>query len=73
MLSLAIVAYLASGMFLHLSYERYLWVLLALAASAAWLGKNAPEPDDAAAPPDAGNGHGATRVRGVARRSLRPA
>jgi hypothetical protein len=25
-------------MFLHLAYERYLWILLALAASAAYLG-----------------------------------
>jgi O-antigen ligase len=46
--ALAIVAYLASGMFLHLSYERYLWMLMALAASAAWIGMHAPEPEEAA-------------------------
>ena len=34
---LALVGYLASGIGLHLSYERYLWFLLALAAVAAHL------------------------------------
>jgi O-antigen ligase len=29
-------AYLASGVFLHLSYQRYFWVLLALASAAIW-------------------------------------
>lgn len=38
---LAVVAYLTTGLFLHLSYERYLWTLLALAASAAYLGSQA--------------------------------
>jgi O-antigen ligase len=32
---LAIVAYLASGLFLHLSYARYYWLILALAGAAA--------------------------------------
>ena len=32
---LAIVAYLGSGVFLHLAYQRYLWLLLALAGAAA--------------------------------------
>jgi O-antigen ligase len=32
---LAIVAYLASGLFLHLSYARYFWLILALAGAAA--------------------------------------
>ena len=32
---LAIVAYLGSGVFLHLAYQRYLWSLLALAGAAA--------------------------------------
>ena len=31
---LALLLYLASGVFLHLSYQRYFWVLLALAAAA---------------------------------------
>jgi O-antigen ligase len=48
--SLAVVAYLTTGMFLHLAYERYLWILLALAASAAYLGlhhRPAPAVEDA--------------------------
>lgn len=36
--ALAVIAYLTTGMFLHLAYERYLWILLALAASAAYIG-----------------------------------
>jgi len=32
---LSVVAYLYTGVFLHLSYERYFWILLALAAVAA--------------------------------------
>lgn len=32
---LALVGYLASGMFLHLSYARYFWLMLALAGAAA--------------------------------------
>jgi putative inorganic carbon (hco3(-)) transporter len=35
-LLLALFAYLASGAFLHLSYQRFFWGLLALTASAAW-------------------------------------
>jgi putative inorganic carbon (HCO3(-)) transporter len=31
-----LVAYLASAAFLHLSYQRYFWVVLALASSAVW-------------------------------------
>jgi putative inorganic carbon (HCO3(-)) transporter len=37
---LALVAYLASGIALHLSYERYLWFLMALAGIAAHLALN---------------------------------
>ncbi|HSL32690.1 MAG TPA: hypothetical protein VK871_03515, partial [Candidatus Limnocylindrales bacterium] len=32
---LALVGYLASGLFLHLSYARYYWLVLALAGAAA--------------------------------------
>jgi len=42
---LAIVAYLTTGVFLHLAYERYLWILLALAASAAYVGQQVPVPE----------------------------
>lgn len=31
-----LVAYLATAAFLHLSYQRYFWILLALASSAIW-------------------------------------
>jgi putative inorganic carbon (hco3(-)) transporter len=46
---LAVVAYLTTGLFLHLSYERYLWILLALAASAAYIGQQVPAPKRAPA------------------------
>jgi O-antigen ligase len=48
---LAIVSYLTSGMFLHLAYERYLWILLALAGSAAYVGLRVKLPEREAAPP----------------------
>jgi O-antigen ligase len=35
--ALAIVAYLASGLFLHLAFERYYWLLIGLAAATAWI------------------------------------
>jgi putative inorganic carbon (HCO3(-)) transporter len=34
---LALVAYLATAVFLHLSYQRYLWMLLALSSAAVWV------------------------------------
>lgn len=34
---LAVIAYLATGLFLHLSYHRYLWLLMGLAIAAAWI------------------------------------
>lgn len=43
---LALVAYLASGIALHLSYERYLWFLLALAGVAAHLALKGDETHD---------------------------
>jgi O-antigen ligase len=52
---LAVTAYLTTGLFLHLAYERYLWILLALAGSAAYvalrvpLDRTAGEPDDGGA------------------------
>lgn len=45
---LAIAAYLCTAMFLHLSYQRYLWLLLALAGAA--LSIASPPQVDAAAP-----------------------
>jgi putative inorganic carbon (hco3(-)) transporter len=36
----ALVAYLATAFFLHLSYQRYFWLLLALASSTIWALEN---------------------------------
>jgi putative inorganic carbon (hco3(-)) transporter len=49
-----LVAYLASAAFLHLSYQRYFWVVLALGSSAIWALRAdeaavAPEPEARAA------------------------
>jgi O-antigen ligase len=33
----ALIAYLASAMFLHLSYQRYFWAVLGLASAAVWV------------------------------------
>ena len=33
----ALFAYLASAMFLHLSYQRFFWAILALASAAFWV------------------------------------
>ena len=33
----ALIAYLASAMFLHLSYQRYFWAVFALASAAIWV------------------------------------
>jgi putative inorganic carbon (HCO3(-)) transporter len=42
---LSVLAYLYTGMFLHLSYERYFWLLLALAAVAAAVIRDDAGPD----------------------------
>jgi putative inorganic carbon (hco3(-)) transporter len=34
---LAILAYLGTGMFLHLAFQRYYWMLVALSAAAIWI------------------------------------
>lgn len=47
---LAIVAYLASGVFLHLSYARYFWLMLALSSVAAIIVRAAVEVEAAPAP-----------------------
>jgi len=36
-LLLALIGYVTAGMFLHLAYERYLWIIVALAASTVWI------------------------------------
>jgi len=60
---LALVAYLASGLFLHLSYARYYWLVLALAGAAASVILQATtEGTDDAATPDSGGRRGLTRM-----------
>lgn len=49
--ALAIVAYVTTGLFLHLSYERFLWLLLALAGAVAWLGLRWADPVSAGRAP----------------------
>ena len=40
----ALVGYLSTAVFLHLSYQRYFWVLLALANAAIWILEREPQP-----------------------------
>lgn len=80
--ALAVIAYLTTGLFLHLAYERYLWILLALAGSAAWLGlqhASEPETDDGPDEPITRNGRppngrsvNGRRRNALARPVLRP-
>jgi putative inorganic carbon (HCO3(-)) transporter len=44
--ALALLAYASSGMFLHLSYERFYWILLALAAALAIVALRPTGPDE---------------------------
>lgn len=46
---LAIVLYLATGLFLHLAYERFLWLLLALAGATAYIGLQPHDPSEGSA------------------------
>jgi O-antigen ligase len=55
---LAVTAYLTTGIFLHLAYERYLWILLALAGSAAYIGLRVPLDETGETPDDAGPANG---------------
>jgi hypothetical protein len=41
-LMLAVVTYMTTGLFLHLSYARYFWLVLAIAGAAAHLGLRLP-------------------------------
>jgi hypothetical protein len=42
----ALFAYLACAVFLHLSYQRYFWVLLALASAVIWALRQEAECED---------------------------
>jgi O-antigen ligase len=76
--ALAVIAYMTTGLGLHLSYERYLWILLALAGSAAWLGLHhtvEPQAADGPSEPPGRNGRplNGRRRNGIARRAIGPA
>ncbi len=43
---LSLGTYLATGLFLHLSYARYFWLIVALAAAAAWILEREEAPPD---------------------------
>jgi putative inorganic carbon (hco3(-)) transporter len=49
---LSLVAYMASGLFLQLSFQRYFWILIALANATIWILRHerAPAPEPAGAP-----------------------
>jgi O-antigen ligase len=44
--SLSVVTYMATGIFLHLSYARYFWLIMALAGAAAFMALREPDPDE---------------------------
>ena len=68
-LMLAVVTYMTTGLFLHLSYARYFWLVLAIAGAAAEIGLRMTEP--AAALEAASEPSGRSTVGGRLRR--RPA
>jgi O-antigen ligase len=43
---LSVVTYMTTGIFLHLSYARYFWLVMALAGAAAFMALREPDPDD---------------------------
>ena len=43
--SLSVVTYMTTGIFLHLSYARYFWLIMALAGAAASIALAEPDPD----------------------------
>ena len=67
---LALIAYLVTGVFLHLSYARYFWLLLALAGAAAAVAAREQAAEMAAAVP-AGAPVGGRPPRRVVRRPQR--
>ena len=60
----AIVAYLVTGVFLHLAFERYYWMLLALADAAATVALRAMATEGETAADTAGDGEGETAGEG---------
>ena len=43
--SLSVVTYMTTGIFLHLSYARYFWLIMALAGAAAYMALREPDPE----------------------------
>ena len=56
--SLSVVTYMTTGIFLHLSYARYFWLIMALAGAAAYMALREPDPETATeiAPQDVPSG-----------------
>jgi putative inorganic carbon (hco3(-)) transporter len=69
-LMLAVVTYMTTGLFLHLSYARYFWLVLAVAGAAAEIGLRLPESgvEEETAVATAGSTGAPPRVRGPVRR-----
>ena len=64
-LFLAVVTYMTTGIFLHLSYARYLWLIMALAGAAGYIGLRLSAPARAEAPAlDTAEGAAADRPAG---------
>ena len=43
-LSLAVLTYMTTGIFLHLSYARYFWLVMAIAGAGALIMRRLPDP-----------------------------
>ncbi len=56
--SLSVVTYMTTGIFLHLSYERYFWLVMALAGATAVIALREPEPIDPTPAEPAGSASG---------------
>jgi len=72
-LGLAVVTYMTTGLFLHLSYARYFWLVLAVAGAAAHLGLRLPDSgleQEAASVAHAGSVAAPSRGRGLVRRRV---
>jgi putative inorganic carbon (hco3(-)) transporter len=71
-LMLAVVTYMTTGLFLHLSYARYFWLILAIAGAAAQIGLRLPESgvEDELALSPAGAAGAQSRGHGLVRRRV---
>ena len=56
--SLSVVTYMTTGIFLHLSYDRYFWLVMALAGATAVIALREPEPTDPVPAEPAGSAAG---------------